>query len=114
MFRPWIAKMPWSQKWQPTPVFLPRKSHGQRSLAGIVHGATKSQTRSSDYTTDNSIGHYIYDPWLVNLGMQGPWTWRALRIHGFRNLWWVLALTPCGYPGTTAVHCEWGTGALRS
>ena len=25
---------PWRRKWQPTPVFLPRKSHGQRSLAG--------------------------------------------------------------------------------
>ena len=26
--------MPWRRKWQPTPVFLPRKSHGQRSLVG--------------------------------------------------------------------------------
>ena len=25
---------PWRRKWQPTPVFLPGKSHGQRSLAG--------------------------------------------------------------------------------
>ena len=29
-----IEKIPWSRKWQPTPVFLPGKSHGQRSLAG--------------------------------------------------------------------------------
>ena len=28
------ALIPWRRKWQPTPVFLPRKSHGQRSLAG--------------------------------------------------------------------------------
>ena len=27
-------KIPWSRKWQLTPVFLPGKSHGQRSLAG--------------------------------------------------------------------------------
>ena len=26
--------IPWSRKWQPTPVFVPRKSHGQRNLAG--------------------------------------------------------------------------------
>ena len=26
--------MPWRRKWQPTPVFLPGESHGQRSLAG--------------------------------------------------------------------------------
>ena len=30
----WVRKIPWRRKWQPTPVFLPWKSHGQRSLAG--------------------------------------------------------------------------------
>ena len=29
-----IRKIPWRRKWHPTPVFLPEKSHGQRSLAG--------------------------------------------------------------------------------
>ena len=29
-----VEKIPWSRKWQPTPVFLPGKSHGQRSLVG--------------------------------------------------------------------------------
>ena len=29
-----VGKVPWRKKWQPTPVFLPGKSHGQRSLAG--------------------------------------------------------------------------------
>ena len=29
-----VGKIPWRRKWQPTPVFLPRKSHGQRSLVG--------------------------------------------------------------------------------
>ena len=33
-FDPWVGKIPWSRKWQPTPVSLPGKSHGQRSLAG--------------------------------------------------------------------------------
>ena len=34
--------MPWRRKWQPTPVSLPGKSHGQRSLGGhIIHGVTK-------------------------------------------------------------------------
>ena len=32
-FHPWIQKIPWSRRWQPTPVSLPRESHGQRSLA---------------------------------------------------------------------------------
>ena len=31
---PWVRKIPWSRKWQPIPVFLPGKFHGQRSLVG--------------------------------------------------------------------------------
>ena len=33
-FDPWVGKIPWRRKWQPTPVFLPGKSHGRRSLVG--------------------------------------------------------------------------------
>ena len=33
-FDPWVGKIPWSRKWQPTPVFLHGRVHGQRSLAG--------------------------------------------------------------------------------
>ena len=33
-FYPWIRKILWRRKWQPTPVFLAGKCHGQRSLAG--------------------------------------------------------------------------------
>ena len=29
-----VGKIPWRRAWQPTPVFLPGKSHGQRSLEG--------------------------------------------------------------------------------
>ena len=31
-FNPWVGKILWRRKWQPTPVFLPGKSHGLRSL----------------------------------------------------------------------------------
>ena len=33
-FNSWVRKIPWRRKWQPTPVFLPGDSHGQKSLAG--------------------------------------------------------------------------------
>ena len=33
-FDPWIRKILWRRKWQPIPIFLPEKCHGQRSLAG--------------------------------------------------------------------------------
>ena len=35
-FNPWVGKIPWRRKWQPTPVFLPGESHGQRSLWGYL------------------------------------------------------------------------------
>ena len=43
----------WSKKWQPTPVFLPRKFHGQRSLAGYNPlGCKKSD--STEHTLDTA------------------------------------------------------------
>ena len=33
-FDPWVRKTPWRRAWQPTPVFFPGESHGQRSLVG--------------------------------------------------------------------------------
>ena len=50
-FNPWVGKIPWGRKWQPTPVFLPGKSQRQRSLAATVHGVAKSWTQLSHQTT---------------------------------------------------------------
>ena len=33
---PWVRNIPWRRKWQPTLVFLPGKSHGQRNLVGYT------------------------------------------------------------------------------
>ena len=33
-FDPWVGRIPWRRKWQPTPVFLPGNSHGHNSLVG--------------------------------------------------------------------------------
>ena len=41
----WVRKIPWRRKWQPTPVLLPGKSHGQRNLAGYSSwGCQESDT----------------------------------------------------------------------
>ena len=34
-FNPWVGTIRWRRKWQPTPIFLPREFHEQRSLAGF-------------------------------------------------------------------------------
>ena len=41
----WVWKIPWRRKWQPTPVFLPGESHGQRRLVGYSpRGRKESDT----------------------------------------------------------------------
>ena len=41
----WLGKISWRRKWQSTPVFLPDKSHGQRSLAkGIPHASVGKES----------------------------------------------------------------------
>ena len=49
-FDPWVGKIPWRRAWQPTSVFLPGESHGQRGLEGYspTHRVTKNWTRLSD------------------------------------------------------------------
>ena len=47
-FTPWVRKIPWSSKWQPTPVFLPEESHGQRSLTG--YSPWRSQRLRCEWT----------------------------------------------------------------
>ena len=54
-FGPWVRKIPWRRKWQPTPVFLPGESHGHRRLGAAVHGAVKSQTRLSLHTHGDTL-----------------------------------------------------------
>ena len=40
-FDPWVGKIPWRRKWQPTPVLLPGKFHGWRNLVGYSAGGHK-------------------------------------------------------------------------
>ena len=42
--------LPWRRQWQPTPVLLPGKSHGWKSLEGWVYVVAEGQTRLSDFT----------------------------------------------------------------
>ena len=44
-FDPWVGKIPWTREWLPTPIVLPRKFHGQRSLEGYSpRGRKESDT----------------------------------------------------------------------
>ena len=56
-FDPWVGKIPWRRKWQLTPVFLPGKSHGWRSLVGYSPWGHKE----SDMT-EQLHNYYLPEP----------------------------------------------------
>ena len=52
-FDPWVRKISWRRKWQAMPVFLPWKSHGQRSLAGYSPWGCKEPDITEQLSTPN-------------------------------------------------------------
>ena len=61
-FNPLVRKIPWRRKWQPAPVSLPGKSHGQRRLVGYspwVHKELDTTERLDTYTFLSTIGSFI-------------------------------------------------------
>ena len=50
-FDPVVGKFPWKRAWQPTAVFLPGKSHGQRGLAGYSPWGHKESDTTEQLST---------------------------------------------------------------
>ena len=75
-FNPWVAKIPWRRKWQPTPVFLPRKFHGQRSLVGYNPWGRKES---------DTIGQLT-----VSLHFSSTLKKKLLEVSCFTVLYWFL------------------------
>ena len=49
-FDPWVGKIPWRREWLHTPVFLPGKFHGQRSLEGYSPWGRKESDTTEQLT----------------------------------------------------------------
>ena len=59
----WVRKIPWSRKWQPTPAFLPGKSHRQRSLVrlqSIVSQLSRQAHRHSSVRMSKEMKPTMY------------------------------------------------------
>ena len=65
-FDPWVRKIPWRRKWQPTPLFLPGKPHGQRNLSGYSLWCCKESDITKHASEQRQL---IYNVVLV-LGVQ--------------------------------------------
>ena len=56
-FHPWMGETPWRKAWQPTPVFLPGKSHGRRTLVG--YGTQGHKESDMTEVTQHSTVHIL-------------------------------------------------------
>ena len=63
-FAPSVGKIPWRRKWQPTPVFLPGESHGQRNMVGHPPQVTKRGHKKLD-TTESLKVHSLFTSLLA-------------------------------------------------
>ena len=72
MFDPWVGKVPWRRDQQPTPVFLPGESHGQRSLAGYSPWGCRESDTTEPLSTQHT--HTMPGTWELLLTTQlGVW-----------------------------------------
>ena len=58
-FNPWVRKIPWRRKWQPTPVFLPGQFHAQRSLVGYSAQGCRESGMTEHTHTHISMPHCV-------------------------------------------------------
>ena len=96
----WVRKIPWSRKWQPSPVFLPGKFHGRGSLGCYTQWVAKSQTclRTHIYTLNfpgGSDGKAVclqcgrpgFNPWVGKISWRRKWQPSPVLLPGKSHGW---------------------------
>ena len=81
-FDPWVRKIPWRRKWQPTPVFLPGESLGQRS----VEGYGPWDCKESDTTEQIILGIRVSACSIFFIAPQLRQGWPVVDLEGEREL----------------------------
>ena len=62
---PSVGKIPWRRKWQPNPILLFGKSHGQRSLAGYSSWGHKQLDTTEQLSRHTHTHTHTHIPWKV-------------------------------------------------
>ena len=85
-FNPWVGTIPWRRKWQPTPVLLPGKSHGWRSLVGYSPWGCKESdmTEQLHFHFHHQVVYYIENYGCYCLGL--TWIVNSTNIHGLPTM----------------------------
>ena len=92
---PWVVKILWRRNWQPTPVFLPGKSHGQKSLVGYSQWGHKELDMTERLTFTFKQGKWAAHaqktrtPWWLS----GESFWKAafgVTAAGYKTFFWLV------------------------
>ena len=85
----WARKMPCRRKWQPTPVFLPGKSHEQRSLTGYKESVSTSQLDNNKVGFKHILSLRIHTVWEERTEapkVQGLLSWERNVSNWFKEI----------------------------
>ena len=74
----WVGKNPWRRAWQPTPIFWPGETHGQRRLAGYSPQGRKESDTILHACTVHRMQYG--SKFIISFGI---WTFRSLS-----TIWW--------------------------
>ena len=104
-FNLWVRKIPWRSKGQPTPIFLPGKSHGQMRLVGctpwglkrVKHDLVTKQWQQHGSSIFNFLrelcivfhsGWTIYIPTSIAQGFTGSIFLSYIATYKWRKIWY--------------------------
>ena len=116
-FNPWVGKLPWRRAWHPTPVPLPGKSHGQRSLVGYSPQGHKELDTDMDRGKWNISCIFLVDKFFVFFSPQVTdifWyfvlgrKWEKKRTFIFYYFVWKVSFVwsvSCPRPKEELCHC---------
>ena len=116
-FHPWVGKIPWKRKWQPTPVFLPGKPHGQRSLMGYSPWGCKELDMTDHKSiwntcfSDHSLPALPYPGWVLQR-RESTWSKTGFPVSTLLTLCFyifgcALGLAGSQFPDQGLNPCHW-------
>ena len=83
-FYPWVGKIPWRRKWQPTPVFLPGKRYGQKSLVGCSSWGYKEL----DWTEHACMNICLSSTWVLGYCLPSAYHSAWHLVNNWKNVYW--------------------------
>ena len=104
-FNPWVGKIPWRRRWQPTPVFLLKESHGQWSLVSYSpQGHKESKMTEVAKQTAKSNSSFQHGTKILCM-LKCKWFIISILMFSFFSFW----DAPCfsvALCTESSVHCK--------